>query len=68
MNALHEVPGDLHGFCGGKDQVDTNCRCTDLVLDLRIHISSGATIGRSWTCRCCNLPVLTGNPLGQSIP
>lgn len=54
----HEDPGDLHGYCGGKDlSLRDKCSCPDPLFLLQIRISTGETYHRGIKCACCNLPI-----------
>lgn len=67
MVAPHEDPGDLHGYCGGKDVHDTSCHCPDPAYSVTVRIASGTNIKSLIYCLCCELPFVDGPRLQMKL-
>lgn len=62
---LHENPGDSHGYCGGRDETESECTCPDLVWTTRVRLKTYVSVNVI-TCFCCKLPVDRDHPFGRS--
>lgn len=62
MVAPHESPGDLHGFCGGKDELDRSCRCPEPTYVSKLRLVDLKPFASRILCGCCELPFPSADP------